>query len=128
MGREGTDCTPRHTEDSLNVADGKIYAFGGWNGDGVSVSESYDPLTNSWTQLEPMTSARGAIATTLVNNKIYLIGGAYSGNSLSSVAIYDIETNSWSNGPELPAALRDAVAIISMIRFTCLAGTVVLGG
>ena len=41
------------------VLDGKLYAVGGCNnGDCLSSVERYDPVTNAWEAVAPMTSAR----------------------------------------------------------------------
>jgi len=88
----------------LEVLNGKIYFIGGQvaNDAGIKVAtnlvERYDPLTNSWDTIAPLSVARSGCVTAVVNNKIYCIGGV----GLSSVEIYDPQTESWSAGTTLP--------------------------
>ena len=86
------------------VVDGKIYVFGGIKQDATdtfehtSVVEMYDPATDAWTSKASMTGLRSSMATSVVDGKIYVIGGA--GNSsnvgLATVEMYDPATDSWS--------------------------------
>jgi N-acetylneuraminic acid mutarotase len=77
--------TPRtHLEPETPVVNGKIYVIGGWDGYSTLNSvEEYDPTTNSWRKIASMPTARYGLATAVVGNKIYAIGGdsgGYGGN------------------------------------------------
>lgn len=68
---------------ATSTVDGMIYAIGGASGfASYSVVEAYDPATDTWTQRrnmdieEPGDRARWGLATSVVNGKIYAIGGA----------------------------------------------------
>ncbi len=71
--------TARHAL-STSALDGKIYAIGGyipgvsdyW---GVATVEVYDPATDTWTTAPDMPTARFAPRTSVVDGKIYAIGG-----------------------------------------------------
>ncbi|MHC4707177.1 MAG: Kelch repeat-containing protein [Planctomycetota bacterium] len=98
---------------STSVADGKIYAIGGFVRPGVwtqekvtSVVEAYDPATDTWTTKAPMPTARGFLATGVVNGKIYAIGGATyaGGGTLSTVEEYDPATDTWTTKAPMPMA------------------------
>jgi hypothetical protein len=53
--------------------------------------EEYDPATDTWTRKADMPTARDSLSTSVVNGKIYAIGGAMSGDgvSLSIIEEYD---------------------------------------
>ncbi|HPM36898.1 MAG TPA: kelch repeat-containing protein [candidate division Zixibacteria bacterium] len=92
---------------SATVYDGKIYAVGGQFRGGPNPAnfsddiEVYDPLTNSWSALAPMTTRRTGLAVVALRGKIYAIGGYQEGHSpqvMNIVEVYDPATNTWSPG------------------------------
>ena len=102
----GPDLPGPAVENPAVVAlNGKLYAFGGsiapFSG-AVTNAAVYDPVTNSWTILTPMTTARSGPTAQSVNGLIYVVGGMDgSGASLSSVDVYDPATDSWSVAPSM---------------------------
>jgi N-acetylneuraminic acid mutarotase len=95
---------------STSVVDGKIYAIGGWlrattTTDGSeppsSAVEAYDPATDTWTEKAPMPTARAALSTSVVDGKIYAIGGR---SGLSTVEAYDPATDTWTTKAPMPTA------------------------
>jgi hypothetical protein len=82
---------------STSVVDGKIYAIGGdLRGGGTpnstSTVEEYDPVTNTWTTKADMLTARWGLSASVVNGKIYAIGGsavAFPWAPVSTVEEYD---------------------------------------
>jgi N-acetylneuraminic acid mutarotase len=86
-----------------------FYAAGGYSfssGTTLAVLNRFDPVANSWTPMAPMPQA--AIMATAVyyppTNKIYVFGGedAVSGTNYNITRIYDIATNTWSTGANMP--------------------------
>ena len=106
---EKANCSiARHAGDGLEALDGKLYFVGGWNDSGSqNLTERYDPATNQWQTLAPMSVARTGVAAAVLNGKLYAIGGL----GVSSVEIFDPSSGQWSAGPALPAALAYATAI-----------------
>ncbi len=88
----------------------KIYMIGGTpngqSGSNVPYIYRYDPVTNTWTtNLQNMPDARGWIQGGYWNGKIYVPGGyTNSGTNSNTFYIYDIASNSWTQGPTLPEA------------------------
>ncbi len=84
---------------STSVVNGKIYAIGrslNTTSGFYSTIEEYDPATDTWrTNLLSMPKgARNALATSVVNGKIYAIGGYKSGDVVvSTVEEYDLATD-----------------------------------
>ena len=74
----------------------KIYVFGGFNGSYLNKAEVYDPITNRWTALPPMPTARAGLASAVIGDKIYVIGGWSPSAPLGTVEIFDTLTQTWS--------------------------------
>src|SRR5207249_985681 len=86
-----------------------FYAAGGYSfssGMTLAVVNRYNPGTNTWTPMMSMPQA--AIEATAVyyptTNKIYVFGGedAASGTNYNITRIYDIATNTWTTGANMP--------------------------
>lgn len=64
---------------AVAVANGKIYAFGGFatdvHKDASNAAFEYDAATNAWRVLPPMKGPRGAAGAATVDGKIHVIGG-----------------------------------------------------
>ncbi|MBC8458377.1 MAG: IPT/TIG domain-containing protein [Deltaproteobacteria bacterium] len=89
---------------STAVVNGKIYAIGGSAAvEGVhtnlSTVEEYDPATNKWTKKADMpTPIDTYITASVVNGKIYVIGGDYN----SRVEEYNPKTDTWTRKADVP--------------------------
>src|SRR5439155_27245314 len=81
------------------------YVYGGQTSTGGYLNDlwRWNPVTQTWTQLANMPTAKGNIQGTYWNGKIYVPGG-YIGSHITENAIYDIATNIWTTGAPLPAA------------------------
>ena len=94
---------------STSVVNGKIYAIGGLLGTTVfdpdiPTVEEYDPATNTWTKKADMPTPRSALDTSVVDGKIYAIGGGGNGDVLSTVEEYDPRTDTWTKKADMPTA------------------------
>ena len=103
---------------SCSVVDGKIYAIGGADSrnDGVSSVEAYDPAMNQWTTKASMKASiptgRVGMSTSVVDGKIYAIGGSAGFPIFYLVEAYDPVTDTWTRKADLPSprfALASAV-------------------
>lgn len=106
------------------VANGKVYAIGGYQGgpNFLNSNYEYDPLTDSWVSRAPMPTNRTQLAVVSVNNEIYAIGGSasYSGGALSTNEEFDPASNSWTTKAPMPtprnwisaAAVNDKIYVI----------------
>jgi N-acetylneuraminic acid mutarotase len=104
-GRAGMP-TPRAAM-SCSVVDGKIYAIGGRTNprsgqSRVSTVEEYDPATNQWTRKTSMPTARYKLSTSIVEGKIYAIGGNPGGPATGVVEEYDPATDTWTRKTAMP--------------------------
>lgn len=58
--------------------------------------EVFDPIGNFWERCQPMRTARSRVGVAVINGLLYAIGG-YDGQSrLSTVEVYNPETDSWT--------------------------------
>ena len=58
------------------MADGKLFIFGGYSGDGISDHAAcYDPATGEWQLLPPIPQPLAAMGVAVVGRSIYLLGG-----------------------------------------------------
>ena len=82
--------------------------MGGHNaGNAFNLVERYDPVTNEWETLNPLSVPRAGLAVAVLKDKIYAIGGA----GLTSVEVYDSTTGQWSAGPSLPSEVVYGTAV-----------------
>ncbi|MDG1356365.1 MAG: kelch repeat-containing protein, partial [Opitutales bacterium] len=98
----------RYAYDGVEVLDGKIYFIGGKSGSSAkNIAERYDPSTNTWETLNSMSVARSGVHSSVLNGKLYAIGG----EGLSSVEVFDPNTGNWTAGVSLPVAVSHGSTI-----------------
>jgi len=94
---------------STSVVGGRIYAIGGHNTlvevkRFLSTVEEYNPATDTWTKKADMPTARRLLSTSVVDGKIYAIGGHREGTFLLTVEEYDPVTDTWTKKADMPTA------------------------
>ena len=100
---------------AISVVDRKIYVMGGtgWPqipfhpGPFLSSMEVYNPKTNQWREIGEMPAAKSSHTASVINGKIYVIGGFFRGNGLDikdfkTIEIYRPETDRWTQKPDMP--------------------------
>jgi N-acetylneuraminic acid mutarotase len=109
---------------SASAVNGRIYVIGGSAGgpgasqwyQGTSTVEEYDPATDTWTPKADMPTARTALSTSVVNGRIYAIGGRFGNNSsaFSTVEEYDPATDTWTPKADMPTQrLRMTTSVVN---------------
>jgi N-acetylneuraminic acid mutarotase len=110
-----------HARDGLTTAvvDGEIYAMGGtgWPqipahpGPFLASVEVFNPKTHRWREKAEMPAPKSNHTASVINGKIYVIGGGFRGNGpfmyLSTIEIYDPQTDKWTQGGICRSANRD---------------------
>jgi len=108
----------------------KIYAFGGFvlpeSGPPgwlpINNAWEYDPATDTWKALAPMPTKRGSALAAVVNDKIYVVGGAttipgskepavfptHPHMSVGTVEEYDPAANTWRERSAMPTPRNHA--------------------
>jgi RNA polymerase sigma factor (sigma-70 family) len=120
---------------STAVVNGKIYAIGGATGaqsvgdatrpsNPTSSLEEYDPATDTWTKKGDMPLAFAGSAATVVNDKIYVIGGAESvlKPMFSTVWEYDPAKDTWTKKADMPTARAFLAAAVANGRIYAIGG------
>lgn len=87
---------------------GKMYVAGGSSkdfgiADAISTAAVYDPEANTWRNLPPMPQARAFVEAYVIDNNMYVIGGGNSNGAVGSIAVLNLETETWSVIPSDPA-------------------------
>uniref|UniRef100_A0A8C5B5E7 Kelch-like family member 5 n=1 Tax=Gadus morhua TaxID=8049 RepID=A0A8C5B5E7_GADMO len=82
---------------------GFLYAIGGHDAPASSLSsrlsdcvERYDPQTDAWTTVAPMSISRDAVGVCLLGDRLYAVGGYDGQVYLNTVESYDPQTNEWT--------------------------------
>ena len=85
----------------------------------------------TWTQKADMPTPRAGLATSVVNGKIYAIGGATDvsagGRPFSTVEVYDPATDTWTQKADMPTARRSLPAAVVNEIIYVIGGSVPFG-
>jgi N-acetylneuraminic acid mutarotase len=108
---------------------GWLYVLGGYvNNDPQRGFWRYSPETKKWQRLADQPVLRGAMAGAVIGDKLYVAGGAPrrfppedKQPPYHRLDIYDLRTNSWSRGPDMPTA-RHHTAYAAIGRYLYVAG------
>lgn len=95
-----------------------IYIYG--DGTGSQELWSYTPLSNSWLQLATNTGAVQMIYGGLVGaaGNIYVVSGMNTSSvAFNALWIYNIATNTWSAGPNMPFVLYANTVVVNDIIY-----------
>ncbi|XP_011506117.1 PREDICTED: kelch-like protein 5 [Ceratosolen solmsi marchali] len=100
-----TSCAPmsrRRGGVGVGVMNGCLYALGGHDAPLINPHnifdcvERYDPKTDTWTTVAPMSSARDTIGVCVLGDKLLAVGGYDGQQYLSLVEAYDPILNEWT--------------------------------
>ena len=106
----GADASVPRFEAQGLALHGKLYVFGGFHTEdppkAIFQSDAYDPFMNTWTPLTPLPEKLTHAGQATDGTYIYLAGGFvgdHPGGSSNKLWKYDVEGDSWSEGPPMPA-------------------------
>eukprot|EP00933_Yihiella_yeosuensis_P016743 TRINITY_DN14188_c0_g2_i1.p1 TRINITY_DN14188_c0_g2~~TRINITY_DN14188_c0_g2_i1.p1 ORF type:complete len:520 (-),score=108.82 TRINITY_DN14188_c0_g2_i1:104-1663(-) len=95
----------------LRDARGKLYIFGGHDGQKVLSSvERYDPDRSLWQMQPPLLVKRYAAAAAVVEGRLYICGGHDGRSELAACERYDPVAGAWESLPPLAQTRRGAAA------------------
>ncbi len=84
---------------------------------------------DTWTQKSPMPTARYVLSSSVVDGKIYAIGGGVaSGAAFSTVVAYDPVTDTWTRKADMPMVRGAGASSVVNGRIYAIGGTPSLGG
>ncbi|XP_043679056.1 kelch-like protein 5 [Vespula pensylvanica] len=100
-----TACAPMSKQRGgvgVGVVNGCLYALGGHeapasnpNASRFDCVERYDPKTDTWTMVAPMSVARDAVGVCVLGDKLMAVGGYDGQQYLTLVEAYDPHLNKW---------------------------------
>jgi N-acetylneuraminic acid mutarotase len=93
--------------------------FGGDNGgpggyEVLTTVERYDVLNDKWDTRAPMPTARAGAGATVVNGRIYVVGGHNRAGRLNVIEVYDPATNHWKTGFAPLPVTQDESAVVAL--------------
>jgi kelch-like protein 20 len=89
-----------------------LFAVGGWcSGDAISSVERYDPQSNEWRMVAPMSKRRCGVGVSVLNDLLYAVGGHDGTSYLNSIERYDPQTNQWSSDVAPTSSCRTSVGV-----------------
>ena len=106
----------RNAHAAVTLPDNRVFIVGGYDGPNLLHSaETFDPITKKFNTCEGRTTIErwGHTANLLSNERVLVCGGSY-GSTLQSTEFYDIETDSFSAGPDLTVS-RDSHASTTLL-------------
>jgi len=84
----------QNNHNNAAVAAGRLYTFGGVS----NAAFRYDPMLDAWSPIASMNFQHGSTAAVgVINDKIYVAGGAGGGMQQNEVEVYDPAANTWTN-------------------------------
>ena len=127
------DMPTARTGFATSVVNGKVFVIGGniqlkrgEVGDlSTSTVEMYDPETDTWEQKANMPTARSGVSVSVVDRKIYAIGGSklktiqmprgFSSESeeLATVEMYDPITDTWTQKADMPTPKKTMTCVVN---------------
>ena len=83
----------------------KLFVFGGLGKDDIlNTVEMFSPETKKFVMMAPMKIARSQFGCCRVGNFVYVVGGANYCCNINSVEIYNMDTNTWTDGVDFSVA------------------------
>lgn len=68
----------------------------------------YDPKTDTWTMVAPLSMPRDAVGVCLLGDRLYAVGGYDGQTYLNTMESYDPQTNEWTQVRLLPASFTSS--------------------
>ena len=101
------------------VLDGALYVVGGFTvSDDTLWNPSnrvfrFNPADETWTERAPLPTARGGLAVTTLQGKLYAVSGYDGQRNPAAVEVYDPARDQWTAAAPLPTP-RDHLAAVSL--------------
>ena len=126
------DMPTARTGFATSVVNGKVFAIGGniqlergeFGDLSASTVEMYDPETDTWERKLDMPTARSGVSVSVVDGKIYAIGGSKvktiqvprgfnsESEELATVEMYDPATDTWTQKADMPTRKKTMTCVV----------------
>ncbi|XP_014235345.2 kelch-like protein 5 [Trichogramma pretiosum] len=123
-----TSCAPmskRRGGVGVGVLNGCLYALGGHDAPSSNPHasrfdcvERYDPKTDTWTDVAPMSVARDAMGVCVLGDKLYAVGGYDGQQYLALVEAYDPLLNQWEQVTPLKSGRAGPCVVVDNFVIT----------
>jgi N-acetylneuraminic acid mutarotase len=96
---------------------GRLYVMGGFIARGFSIWHSiasvyeYDPATDRWRSRTAMPTARGALASVVIGDRIFAVGGT-NGTDTGALEAYDARVDTWTALRPMPTPRNHIAAVV----------------
>jgi len=117
-----TPCAPmskRRGGVGVGVVNGCLYALGGHdapasnpNASRFDCVERYDPKTDTWTMVAPMSVPRDAVGVCVLGDRLMAVGGYDGQQYLTLVEAYDPHLNEWESVAPLKAGRAGPCVVV----------------
>jgi len=117
-----TPCAPmskRRGGVGVGVVNGCLYALGGHdapasnpNASRFDCVERYDPKTDTWTMVAPMSVPRDAVGVCVLGDRLMAVGGYDGQQYLTLVEAYDPHLNEWEPVAPLKAGRAGPCVVV----------------
>jgi N-acetylneuraminic acid mutarotase len=116
------------------VLNGKVYAIGGFVGQdhkgAVDRVFEYDPATDAWRALAPLSTPRGSVSAAVLDGKIHALGGRvtkpdgdwHTAGVVATHEVYDPATDQWTPATALPKPRDHLVAVAADGKIHAIGG------
>ncbi|XP_077200122.1 kelch-like protein 1 isoform X2 [Paroedura picta] len=101
------------------TCDGFLYAVGGHDAPAsnhcsrlLDYVERYDPKTDTWTMVAPLSMPRDAVGVCILGDKLYAVGGYDGQTYLNTMESYDPQTNEWTQMASLNIGRAGACVVV----------------
>ncbi len=108
----GSLLAARYGQGLATATNGRVYTYGGYNGNSINSTEMFDPATNAWTSRAPLpTALRWNSGVPLTDGRVLSIGGVNTlGTTVTTVYAYNPTTDTWATLAPLSTARHAAAA------------------
>lgn len=76
----------------------------------------YDPQTDVWTAVAPMSISRDAVGVCLLGDRLYAVGGYDGQVYLTTVEAYDPQTNEWTQVHIQTQQIQTVIGSVVLIK------------
>ena len=105
--------TEKRADCELVIAQGDLYAIGGYSDTGYSYTiEKYNDTDNVWQYVTDIPYNTKGFTAEAVENKIYIFGGYKNSSITNTVLVYDLDTGEWSNASSMEKARDGATSAV----------------
>jgi len=106
----------------VTVLDGLIYAAGGFPSSRGRDFAVYDPGTDMWQELDPLSVSRDHLVAVAGAGSVFAISGRNPSGLVDTVEVYHVEEGEWRTGEPIPTARGGIAGVLTDDRIFVFGG------